>query len=209
MKYLFIPLFFVSIFFKCSILYSQDTINLMNGRQIAAKSVYNDTASTLLKYEINARNNVKQLSVDKIEIYSIRYADHSEKIMYRQDTAIGYKLSAAEMRYYILGERDAIKYYKSSWITYSGVPVGFFPTIYYLNFWGAWSIPLYTTIIGVINPKIKISKVSNPDLTHNINFNDGYRAAATKKRVKNALMGSIVGFASAAIISWTLVCIKK
>lgn len=204
---------------KCAISFSQDTINLLSGKQIVAKSIYEEPTNALLKYDILKnrlagfqitwvnfdleyyilkRKVIKQKAVDKINIFSINYFDKTDRILYRQDTAIGYDLSIPEMEYYILGERDAIKNYKAPAITVGGVVLGFGAT-YFAGFWGLLMPAVYGTTMGVIDPKIKLSESTKPEMRTNKDFVEGYMTTATRKKVKNAIMGSLVGATAFAI----------
>ena len=110
MKYYFV-IILLSIFINS---YSQDTINLLNGNQIIAKSIFYEPASSMLKYDVIKKNKVKQKMIDRIDIYSIRFSDNTEKIFYYPDSIIGYTLSQSDMYDFILGEREAIKNYKKA-----------------------------------------------------------------------------------------------
>lgn len=183
---------------KCTISFSQDTINLLSGKQIVAKSIYEEPTNALLKYDIIIRGKAKQKAVDKINIFSINYFDKTDRILYRQDTAIGYDLSIPEMEYYMLGAREAIKNYKAPAITVGGVVLGFGAT-YFAGFWGLLMPAVYGTTMGVIDPKIKLSESTKPEMRTNKDFVEGYMTTATRKKVKNAIMGSLVGATAFAI----------
>ena len=180
--------------------FSQDTINLLNGRKIITRSIYDEPANALLKYDIIIRGKAKQKAVDKINIFSINYFDKTDRILYRQDTAIGFNLSITEMEYYILGEQEAIKNFKAPWITVGGFVFGATATNF-VGFWGLLTPAVYGTVMGVIDPKIKLSDSTKVELKSNKNFVDGYMTTATRKKVKNAILGSVVGATVLAITS--------
>ena len=183
---------------------SGSVINLLNGKQIIPKSIIYDTSSTLLKYEVVVKNKLIQKSIDKIEIFSIDSSNKSQKLFYFQDSLMGNILSVHDMHTYILGEREAIKNYKDPWVTVGGFAAGFLPTTFFFNFYGALAIPLYATSVSVFAPKLKASKLSDSNLIYDYNFVDGYKTAASKKKVKNALFGSVAGFATAVIVMETI-----
>jgi len=192
----------------CNI-FSQDTINLLNGNQIIAKTVYEDSNNIFLKYDIKKRGKLKQKRVDKLDVFSIDFNNNRQSIIYRRDTILGYNLSINEMEKFIKGEHEAIKYSKAPWITATGVVVGFVPTAFYFNFYGLVTPVVYGTTIGIFNPKIKTSENINKELKADKNFQEGYNIAATRKRVKNALIGSVSGVVLAAITSNIIYLIKK
>ena len=181
----------------------QDTINLLNGKQIFAKSIYEEPNSSILKYDISFHSKVKQTSVDLLNIYSVNYADKTQKIFYRQDSAIGFDLSVKQMEYFMLGERDAIKNHKTPWITVGGFVVGVLAT-HKLQFWGLLTPVVYATAFGLFTPKIHSSPNLGSYITGDYNYLEGYKYTATRKKVKNALLGSIIGFAAYSITSYAI-----
>lgn len=188
--------------------YSQDTINLISGKQIFAKSIYEEPNSTLLKYDIRFHEKAKQKAVDLLNVYSIHYSNHTQKIFYKQDSAIGFDLTVKQMELNILGEREALKNYKAPWITVGGFVVGATAT-YFLGFWGVISPAVYATAFGIITPKIHTSPELSYATTSDFNFREGYKYTATRIKVKNAILGSIVGVAAYSLTSYTLYLINK
>lgn len=196
MKYYFV-IILLSIFINS---YSQDTINLLNGNQIIAKSIFYEPASSMLKYDVIKKNKVKQKIIDRIDIYSVQFSDNTEKIFYFPDSVSGFPLSQTEMFDYILGEREALHNYKNPYIAIGGFVTGGI-AVSFMRFWGVISPVVYATPIATINTKIKLSDQTNPSYLNNQNFVNGYKNAVTKKRLKNALFGSIAGVTTFAIIS--------
>lgn len=179
---------------------AQDTINLLNGKQIFAKSIYEEPNSTMLKYDYSFHGKEKQKAIDLLNIYSVNYANKTQKIFYRQDSAIGFDLSVKQMELNILGEREALKNYKTPWITAGGFAVGAVAT-YFFQFWGVISPAVYATAFGIITPKVHTSPELNYATTSDFYFLEGYKYTATRKKIKNALLGSIIGIAAYAITS--------
>jgi hypothetical protein len=179
--------------------YSQDTINLINGKQLVAKSIYEEPNSSLLKYDYTFHGKEKQTSIDVLSIYSINYANHTEKIFYMQDSAMGFTLSVQQMKLDILGERSAYKYYKAPWVTVGGFVVGATAT-YFLQFWGVISPAVYATAFGIITPKVHTDPNLSYSITSNYYFLEGYQYTATRKKVKNALLGGIAGVAAMSLV---------
>ena len=198
MHFNYIMNFFTLMFFISTHSFSQDTINLQNGKQIIAKIYFFDTGNTFIKYNVIIKDKLKLKTLDKLDIFSINYADKSQKILYSQDSALGYPLSVSEMEHFMLGGREAMKNYKAPWITVFGFVIGAVATEY-LHFWGLSSTIAYPIGAGITGVKIKTSNNVNSDLKSNKDFIDGYKTYATKKKVKNALFGSIIGTATTII----------
>jgi hypothetical protein len=180
--------------------YSQNTINLLDGKQITASKIYEDTSNMMLRYDIRKDSVNKKRSVDRLEIYSIVYPDKTEKIFYRQDSAIGYPMSIKQMSNFILGEREARKYYKAPLVTIGGILLGGVAANY-IQFWSLLEPVAYGTGIAIFGPRIKTSKNISADLVADKHFIRGYREYATKKKVKNAILGSAVGIVLLGIAS--------
>jgi hypothetical protein len=183
---------------------SQDTINLLNGKQIAPKTLYNDENKAYIRCDLQKRNHVKLKVIDLLDVYSIKYTNKPELVVYKRDSMNGNNLTPEEMRLYVKGERTAEKIYKAPFVTAAGVVVGFVPTIYILNFYGLISPALYGITMGVITPKAKIAPGDDPMLLTEKNYVDGYKMAATRKKVKNAVGGAIAGVLAAALTAYTL-----
>lgn len=178
-------------------------INLLNGKQIFAKSIYEEPNSSVLKYDYSFHGKEKQSAIDLLNIYSVNYANKTQKIFYRQDSAIGFDLSVQQMNFNILGERDAIKNYKVPWITAGGFVAGILAA-HYLQFYSLITPAVYATAFGLFTPRLHSSPNLNYSTTSNYNYLEGYRYTATRKKVKNALLGSIVGIAAYAITSYAI-----
>jgi len=175
--------------------WSQDTINMLDGRQIIAKSIYNEPAGSLLKYDIVKRKGkVKQKAVYKTDVFSINFANNERQIFYKQDSVSGIEYSVDQMNTYINGEREAIKCYNATWVNVGGFAFGTVST-YFFGFWGLLSAPVYGVGMGLITPKVKTSENINQTLKNDKYFLGGYKSCAANKKMKNAILGSVGGFA--------------
>ncbi len=226
MKQVIYAILFVVILMNPTFAWSQDTINLLNGKQIAAKSIYQDTNSTILKYDILKKtmqgvvvtlsisgnsimlkydilkkDKIRRKTLGLLDIFSIDFATNEHKILYSQDSALGFERSISQMEAYIYGEREAIKNYKAPWVTIGGVAAGFVPTTFYLNFYGLLAPVVYGVGIGIITPKVKTLDNVSSALKNDKNFLDGYKNVAIRKKLKNAILGAVAGVAVAGIVS--------
>lgn len=190
-------------FFAANLSHAQDTINLMSGKQIFAKKIYEEPNSSNLRYDFILHGKERQSSTDLLNVFSVNYANNTQKIFYRQDSAIGFDLSQKQMELFVLGEREAITNYKAPWITVGGFVVGVAAT-HVLQFWGVITPAVYATAFGIITPKLHTSPSLSYSITSDFNFLEGYKYTATRKKVKNALIGGIVGVAAYAITSYAI-----
>ena len=200
MKQLFLIIFLPIAMLSAGNLYSQDTINMLDGHRIVANKIYTDSLNSMVEYDIQKKESSKQRSIDRLEIFSISYHDKTQKIIYRKDTALGFPLSIEEMGNYVLGEREARKSYKAPWYTIGGLVLGGVAADY-IQFWSLIVPVVYGTGSAIIGPKVKTSQEISPVLKSDKNFVSGYKEVATKKKVKNALLGSAAGIVIIAIAS--------
>jgi hypothetical protein len=193
---------------KSSVVFSQDTINLMNGKQIVPRSIHEEQNSALLKYDIEIRGKLKQKAVDLLDIYSINYANKTNRQVYQQDSGLGYILSIHEMEHYILGERAAMKYYKVPWVTVGGFAIGFAVTTQ-IDFWGFFTPVVYGLGMGLLGTKIKAPDDIKQTYGNDNNFINGYKTIATQKKVKSAILGTFAGAAAFIIADFIIIEAKK
>jgi len=193
---------------KSLLVFSQDTINLINGKQIAPRSIHEEQNSTLLRYDIEVRGKLKQKAVDLLDVYSISFANLPNKQVYQQDSALGYILSIPQMEHYILGERAAMKYYKTPWVTAGGFALGAVDT-YFFGFWGLLTPVVYGIGVGIVDTKIKAPDNIKSAYSNDNNFINGYKTIATQKKVKNAILGSFAGAMAFIIADEIIIAVKK
>jgi hypothetical protein len=112
--------------------------------------------------------------------------------MYVYDTVIGNEFTVDEMRYFILGERDADKNYKARGTLALGVLIGTLS-----GFTGSFLCPIppfaFTALCGLPKIKIKPGTVTNQDFLKHDPYLMGYERVARKKRKLQSLIGGGVG----------------
>jgi hypothetical protein len=208
MKFLFIFCCCFFILVKSTFVFSQDTINLINGKQIFPKNIHEEQNSTLLKYDIDINGKLKQKAVDLLDVYSIVYANTPNKQVYQQDSALGYILTIPQMEHYIIGERTALKYYKVPWVTAGGFALGAL-AVYKFAFWGLLTPVVYGVGMGILDTKIKAPADIKTKYADDNNFINGYKTIASQKKLKNAILGSLVGALAFIITDEIIVAAKK
>ncbi|MDQ3190269.1 MAG: hypothetical protein M3Q58_01610 [Bacteroidota bacterium] len=170
----------------------QDVIWLMNGRKQEGKVI--NISESVINYEISKNNKTYKKEIDTYRTFSILYGDGHTKILYAQDTLNGNNFSVSEMRYFILGEQDAYKYFNATGSILIGFSLaasgGFFLAESFLVLLVPFISTGLHTIPGIY---IKKSKVSNPNYLKEETYVQGYKRVAKNKRIKNAIKGSLVG----------------
>ncbi len=189
---------------KASFVFSQDTINLLNGKQIFPRSIHEEQNSALLYYDLQVRGKLKQKAVDLLDVYSINYANMTSKQVYQQDSGLGYILSIHEMQHYIIGERAAIKYYKAPLISVGGIVIGAVGVVP-LGFIDLLTPVVYGVGIGFVGSKIKAPEDIKQTYGNDNNFTNGYKTISTQKRVKYAILGTFAGIVAFTVADYFIV----
>lgn len=185
-------LFIIFISFTSFYIKAQDTILLLTGHVIPCK-IYQENEN-VISCEYQKRGRDEKLVLDTYRVFSIKYGNGEEKIFYKQDTLNGNWFTVDEMRYFIYGEQDAMKGYKSPMTSILGViagaGAGFF-AMESLIFFGA---PLVYAS-GNLLPYIIIDRktVRDEKLLEQETYVQGYERVARSKKIQNALKSSAAG----------------
>ena len=174
--------------------FARDTIVLINGKSIPVKS------SDLKDYSIFYRKptpNTKLKTIDPERVFSIRYKDGNERVIYYSDTLDPVDFKPEEMRMFIKGEQDADKYYKNNFNKGTAFVLGAGGGL--LGFYGLAVPPLYATIVGAFSPKMEKQKVSDPALLQNNIYREGYEKKARDRKIRNAMIGGLIGFVAGSV----------
>jgi hypothetical protein len=199
---------FLSLVLFSMTLRSQDTLLLMNGRELGCHIV--SDSGTVFLFELAKKNGkIKLREIHKNEVFSVTKSGEEEMILYTKNEFLGDVYSTEEMRYYLAGENDA----RSNFTAWPTFIVGFAlcGTIGFLGqdgFMTALFPPLLYTVAQLV-PKIKIreSTMSHPDYKYNDMYADGYEPPARSRKLFRALEGSFAGSA-AGVLAW-LVLVKN
>lgn len=187
-----------------------DVVNLMNGQVL--NGTLRDTANGKVYFDLNLKGKIKKKEFEYYRVYSYQKVDQPECILYRKDTTIGNYLSQPEMKYYFMGERDALKKYNPWGIkitaclltyglsladTYSKDTLsGKFIKGFFNSEPGLVSIVApfaITALAGFPAVQIRIDKVSDKNLLNEQPYIDGFEKVARSKKVFGALKFSFIG----------------
>ena len=183
-----------------------DTLWFMNGETLNVK-----VTDTLLNPEqvtckYMKRKKEREMKIDKERLFSIKFSDSTEKIYYVYDTMQGNIFTVEETRYFVLGERDALKGYRPTISLVCGIAVGL-----------GSPIALAGTIISTIPvlafgaassklPKVKVNtkKIASREYLKKDTYLLGYERVARKKKMFSALAGGTAGLAAGFVLYFTL-----
>lgn len=176
-----------------SALFSQagDTIFYMNGNIVVGKVI--DTLLGAVTFRDPADSS-KKVHVEDQAIFAVRYGNGALKYYYTQDTTQGNWFTREEMWYFMQGERDARKNYKSPGAFIGGVVTGIAGGAA-----GAlWAPVVPFAFMGVTElTKVRIRHkwVSGPYLLSQDAYILGFQREALTKRRLTVLKGGGIGLA--------------
>ena len=173
-------------------LVSSDTIILMNGTKFTAtildSSLYGARVSVPSK-----KKKTKEVIIEGDRIFSLKFSNGREKILYKQDSTVGNDLTVEETRFFIQGERDAAKGFKPtgsnigafcvSGAAAAVAPVFLSPVVPFA----------YAGILLIPKVKIKHKTVSNIDNLNHVSYLMGYERVARKKKGLQAFVAGAIG----------------
>ncbi len=173
-------------------LHAQDSILFMSGRMDYGAIV--DTSGPEVKYNYKDKKGRLQLAeIEKERIFSIIYSGGQEVVLYQQDTAGGDDFTELEMRYFIMGEQDADKGYKSPIATVGAVAAGVGGGLMASLIFTPLIPAAYAVIAGSRWIKVKRKTVTRQDALKEQAYLLGYERVARGKRVQNVLKGAGAG----------------
>lgn len=165
-------------------IFGQQSFLLTNGKTKQIKDYKLEKEGLIFYHTIKG----KYKSIDKYEVFSILSKD-DELVIYEPKAAD--EMTVQEMRDYVKGQSDAIKNFKSPLSTVGGVVFGaaapFVHPTYAIVMSG-----IYSGAIGATKPLKKKMKIPE-EYINNKHYEFGYKKAANGKRVRNAILGSLIG----------------
>lgn len=178
----------------------QDTLLLMNGKELAVKIM--DDSGARIFFEAEKKNGrLKDFDIHKSEIFSVRKGGEEESILYVKDPDIGLELSVEDMRFYMSGQNDARYGFKTWPIAATGFAAGV-GAVFYME--GGYSPFLATLIfpLGAQIPYIKIPKssISNPKHALSEYYVEGYNKTARSKKFIHTFLATFAGVAAGSVV---------
>lgn len=200
----------LSIILFCGLLdhsFSQQSdphILLMTGKVLEGSVTSVDTVYVYYDYE-KKNGKVLHRKLDLERVFSVTDEQGEEEIIYQMDTAVGNYFTEKEMRYYIMGEQDAMEGYRANWTVWVGVPtsaaVGYAVSSTIVVF----AVP-FVYLVAASLPKYKIREgsVSDPELLREPAYILGYERTARSKRLFKSLSSAVVGTAIGFVVGQSL-----
>lgn len=173
-----------------------DTIFFLNGEVKAVKVV--DTVYHLIRFLPEKRRKKPHvMDVEKDRVFSLKFSDGAERIMYFHDSAIGNVFSVLEAKMFMLGEREADVHYRNKWPFVIGFAMGAVSPISIPNAVALSPILPAVTPLHTKLPTIKINtdKIENKNYLQYDTYLMGYEKVARKRNFMNSVLGAGIGLA--------------
>lgn len=186
---------------------AQDTIWFLSGERLITSNYTIKVEDGMLKY-FNKRNKEKQVGLEFV--YSVNEKTGYKKIYYEPSIMDNTPFSVDQMWSFIKGEYEAHENYHASGSTIIGIGTGIgsvylLPAMQLSVFYSPIIPALGSAVNGMTNVSDNKIIKKYPQYSDNEYFIAGYREVSNQKRVSNSIKGGIlgllVGFASAIIIS--------
>jgi hypothetical protein len=170
---------------------AQHTIQLLNGKQIAAETYL--VGDMFVSYKKPGDTRTAPRLIDRFDVFSVKNASGEEEMLYTPSDSLDFSVSDA--RLYIEGEQTAIKYYNRPSVKWTSAVIGAGSSI--LSFYALPVPMLYSLALGRHNPhnlqlgpRSDKSADSAGDLVSkkdNEAFRFGYQRAARNIKIQQSL----------------------
>jgi len=169
---------------------SQDVLTLYNGRKIYTKIVEVNTNYIIYKHfsDIKERNK----SILLARVFAIE-SGGKEEVIYRPDPLDPELFTVEQMRMFIRGEQEAMRFYNSNATKIVSVAFGI-ASGYFGFFYGLIGPPLFTTLVGSFSPKMSAMKVTDPSLISDADFVEGYTKKVRDYKVRKSILFGGIGY---------------
>ena len=175
----------------CKTSFSQDVLTLYNGRKIYTKIVEVNTESIIYKHSTNIKERNKVILLNRV--FSIE-SNGIEQVLYKEDLMDPEMFTLEEMRSFIKGEQEAMRFFENNTLKVASVLVGM-ASGYFGFFYGLIGPPLFTTIVGSFSPNMSKQKVTDPALLSNPDFTEGYSKKVRDYKIRKSIVWGGIGYA--------------
>ena len=173
-----------------------DTIVFLNGEVKAVKVV--DTVYHRIRFlPEKKKRKPKVMDVEKDRVFSIKFSDGQEKIIYFYDSALGNVFTVLEAKMFMLGEQEADKNYHNKWPFIIGFAAGTLSPVALPNAVALSPIAPAVTPLHTLIPIIKVNtkRIEKKNYLQYDTYLMGYEKVARKKNFMNSILGAGIGLA--------------
>lgn len=179
-----------------------DTVQLMSGKTLVG--FVRSQTDDQLKIRVPKKDQLKLEIVELDLVFAVRHPNGKEDVLYKQDTLFGNYFTPQEVRYFMIGENDARKAYRSPIATAGGFVTGAAASIAVGPFFGLPAAFVFGGVTTFTRVKIRPGTVSNPQ---NLKFDTyllGYEKEARKRRMFRSMIAGVAGYATGLVMSYTV-----
>ena len=176
---------------SCKTSLSQDVLTLYNGRKIYTKIVEVNSEFIVYKHSTDIQERNKSILLARV--FSIE-SNGTEEVLYKPDAMFPDMFTMDEMRMFIKGEQEAMRFYDNTVLKITCVVLGM-GSGYFGVFYGLIGPPLVTTVVGAFSPNMSKQKVTDPSLLSNPDFTEGYSKKVRDYKVRKSIVFGGIGYA--------------
>jgi hypothetical protein len=170
-------------------------ILLISGKEIPFRSV-ESTGYDLVYRTAGNKNKLKK--IDPERVFSLRYMNGTERVIFQRDTLDPLDFTEAEMRMFIKGEQDGGRLYHNKWNYITGFSAGGVSSFF--GFYGLVGPFLYTTVYTAFTPNVQKIRGVDPELIKIPEYREGFEKKARDRKIRNTLVSGFVGFATGIVV---------
>jgi hypothetical protein len=165
-----------------------------------------DTVTHLIRFLPEKRRaKPRVLETEKSKVFSLKFPNGQERIVYFHDSAAGNVFSVIEAKMFMLGEQEADKNYKNKWPFLIGFSLGVASPLVFSNAVLLSPIPVVVVPLHTLIPVIRVNtkKIINKDYLQYDTYLMGYVKVARKKNFIHSIIGAGIGLAC-GIGTWSI-----
>jgi hypothetical protein len=171
--------------------FSQDTLYVLGGKRKAVKVLEKNDSTVICTNEKGTKKKIIYLN----NLYSIKYENGQEVVVYCMDTTLDFFFTPAEMKIYLQGYHDAHETFKPLISNiYSGVIGVTFPIVLPALPWGLAATGVGVGVNMAFRPSINWEKYGREEYKTNEVYQTGFIDAAQKKKVFQSLAIAGISF---------------
>jgi hypothetical protein len=174
---------------------AQEMLMLMSGKKIPSKNVKLEDNIISYQHELKNPDRHRKISADRV--FAIVMPDGGERVLYKPDSMSQDEPTVEEVRHFVLGQQDALQYFKTAPVSISATALGVSSA--FLGFYGLAVPPLYSTIIGGVSPNVAKQKVRDKILLQNEAYVAGYEKKGRDMKIRRSLLYGTCGFAAGLV----------
>lgn len=179
-----------------------DTIQLMSGKTLVG--FVRGQSEDQLKVRVPKKDQLKLEFVELDLVFAIRHPNGKEEVLYKQDTLFGNYFTPQEVRYFMIGENDARRAYRSPVSTAAGFVTGASASLAVGPFFALPAAFVFGGVTTFTRVKIRPGTVTNPQ---NLKFDTyllGYEKEARKRRMFRSMISGMAGYATGLALRYTV-----